>query len=226
MKVISTKEELKEILGKYYCYATDYDGTIIDSMPLWHHFASEYLKSKGIDAEPLLDTKMKYISNLDAARIIYNKYHILNNSTEVCDDINRFMQNKYKTIPLKKGAKEFLELLSRSGRNLLSSATRQSLLMLSLRALGILGYYKDIYSSSDLDKSKESGELFKYIIKEENIKRNNMLVIEDSILAMKICKKMKIDTLIVKDYSNRNYLDDINKYATYYIDIEEVFKND
>ena len=48
MKIIKTWNELKEILLKYYCYATDYDGTIIDSMPLWHHFASNYLNLDNI----------------------------------------------------------------------------------------------------------------------------------------------------------------------------------
>ena len=222
MKVISTWAELKTILSKYRCYATDYDGTIIDSMPTWNHFASNYIKSKGITPKEGLDESIKYKSNLDAARIIYNDYKILSNEYEVCEDINRFMYEVYPTLPLKPNSQAFLELLNESGRNLLASATPESLLIPSCKALGILDYYKEIYSSSDLDKSKESGKLFKYILKEEDIDRSNLLVIEDSILAMKRCKKMKIDTLIVKDYSNKNDMALIEKYAKYFCDIENL----
>lgn len=222
MKVISTWAELKTILSKYHCYATDYDGTIIDSMPTWNHFASNYLKSKGITPKEGLDESIKYKSNMDAARIIHNDYKILSNEYLVCEDINRFMYEVYPTLPLKPNSQAFLELLNECGRNLLSSATPESLLIPSCKALGILDYYKEIYSSSDLDKSKESGKLFKYILKEEDIDRNNLLVIEDSILAMKRCKKMKIDTLIVKDYSNNNDMPLIKKYATYFCDIENI----
>lgn len=222
MKIIKTWNELKEILLKYYCYATDYDGTIIDSMPLWHHFASNYLKSKGIEPIGDIDKDFKYISNLDAGKYIHNKYNIFSNGYEVCEDINKFIYDSYVKIGLKKNSLDFLKMLSQSGRNLLSSATPECLLVPSCKALGILGYYKDIYSSSDLDKSKESGELFKYIIKEENIKRNNLLVIEDSILAMKKCYKLKIDTLIVSDDSNKSNYKEIIKYATYFVDIKNL----
>jgi len=219
MKEIKTWDELKKVISKYYCYATDYDGTIIDSMPTWYHFASRYVESKGLTPKPGLDDSIKYKSNIDAARKIYEDYHILQNAAEVCEDINKFMFDVYPTLPLKKNSLELLKLLSISGRNLLSSATPEVLLVPSAKAQQIIGYYKDIYSASDLDRSKESGALFKYILREESICRDQLLVIEDSITAMKICKKMKIDTLIVADYSNKNDMKDIKKYATYYADI-------
>ena len=222
MKEIKTWDELKSIISKYYLYATDYDGTIIDSMPTWYHFASEYVLSKGIKPKPGLDDSIKYKSNIDAARIIYKDYNILHNAAEVCEDINRFMCDVYPKIPLNRNSLELLKLLSVCGRNVLSSATPEVLLVPSAQALQILGYYKDIYSASDLDKSKDSGALFKYILREENINKNQMLVIEDSITAMKVCKKMGIDTLIVADYSNKHNIKEIKKYATYYADIENL----
>ena len=38
MKIIGSKKELIEVLDNHLVYATDYDGTIIDSMPMWNKF--------------------------------------------------------------------------------------------------------------------------------------------------------------------------------------------
>lgn len=216
---IKSKEELQALLNKYKCYATDYDGTIIDSMQMWNEFARKYVLSKGKELINDIDSKIKYLSNYDAAVIIHNDYNILNNPLEVYEDINKFVEDIYPTIKLKKGSDTFLDMLDKSGKNLLSSATPESLLRLSCEALGIIDKYKYIYSSSDLKKSKESCELFKHIIECEGIDKGELLVIEDSILAMKACYNEGIDTLIVADYSNKDNYTDIVKYATYFVDL-------
>ncbi len=220
MLLINDKTELLNIIKKYKCFATDYDGTIIDSMPMWLSFASRYLADKGIKSNPDLDMKMKYISNLDAARIIHDEYNVHNNAYEVLDDINCFIEKVYPFIPLKNNSLLFLKILKENGKNLLSSATPKSLLISSAKSLDILSYYDDIYSSSDLDLSKESGKLFSYILEKENIKSDELLVIEDSIMAMKACHKLGIPTLIVYDDSNKDNLDLIKQYATYYVNLE------
>ncbi len=222
MIIINDKNELINVIKKYKCYATDYDGTIIDSMPIWLNFASRYLEAKGIKLKNDIDSKMKYISNLDAARIIHEDYNLLSSTKEVLDDINKFMEEVYPTIKLKKNSLYFLNLLNSSGKNLLSSATPESLLLSSATSQNILTFYSDIYSSSDLDLSKESGKLFAHILKEEGLNNKDLLVIEDSILAMRACYNMGIDTLIVYDDTNKNNMDLIKQYATYYVNLESL----
>lgn len=222
MITINTKEELVDILNKYKAYATDYDGTIIDSMHMWNKFASSYVRSKGIEPKNDLDNKIKYLSNLDAAKIIHDDYNMKESVEYIYDDINNFVWDVYPTIDFKKGSSEFLNILSKSNRNYLSSATPKILLELSLDALKINDKYNGIYSSSDLGKSKESGELFLHIIKNEKIGKEDLLVIEDSILAMKKCYELGIDTLIVLDYSNKYNISDIEKYATYFVDLSKL----
>lgn len=219
MKIIGSKKELIEVLDNHLVYATDYDGTIIDSMPMWNKFASSYVKSKGITPSPDLDNKIKYLSNLDAAKIIHDDYNMKESIEYIYEDINKFVWDVYPTMKFKKGSLEFLKLLASKNKNLLSSATPEVLLKLSANALNILDKYDGIYSSSDLGLSKESGELFKYIIKNEKINKENLLVIEDSILAMKKCYELGIHTLIVADYSNQYDFEEIYKYATYFIDL-------
>lgn len=219
---IKDKKSLDALLKKYKCYATDYDGTIIDSMPMWEAFASAYVKSKGVEPKDDIDKKIKYLSNYDAAKIIFDDYHILSSVDEVYDDINNFVTDVYPKIGFKKGSYEMLLMLDKNGRNLLSSATPEHLLRLSAESLNILSHYKKIYSSSDTKKSKESGDLFRYILDNENISSSELLVIEDSILAMKVCKKMGIDTLIIRDFSNENNMDEIEEYATYYVDLNNI----
>ncbi len=220
MLLINDKTSLENVINKYKCYATDYDGTIIDSMPMWLNFASRYLESKHIKANSDLDMKMKYISNLDAARIIHEEYGVHSSANDVLNDINSFISLVYPSIPLKNNSKYFLKLLKENGKNLLSSATPKQLLESSANSQNILMYYDDIYSSSDLDLSKESGKLFSYILEKENIKPDELLVIEDSIMAMKACHKLGISTLIVYDNSNKDDMDLISKYATYYVNLE------
>lgn len=219
---ITNKDELQAVLDKYKCYATDYDGTIIDSMKMWNEFATNYVLSKGITPKKDLDKKIKYVSNYDAAKIIRADYNIGDSDEWVCDDINKFIEDIYPKIPLKKGSDIFLDMLDGSGKNLLSSATPESLLRSSANALGIINKYKYIYSSSDLRKSKESCELFEHIILKEKIKREELLVIEDSTLAMKACYKNGIDTLIVSDFSNLENEAEIEEYATYFVDLSKV----
>ena len=222
MKIINKKDELLSILNKYKVYAVDYDGTIIDSMPMWERFASSYVLSKGKTLINEIDKKIKYLSNYDAAKIIHNDYNILNSPEEVLDDINKFVSYEYPNQKIKSYSIEFLNSL-KNGRCLLSSATPSSLLKLSTDALNISDKFDDVYSSSDLKRSKESASLFEYIIEKENIDKSNLLVVEDSILAMKACFKNNIDTLIVYDSSNASDYDEIIRYATYYVDLSKLF---
>lgn len=208
-------------------YILDYDGTLIDSMPIWYGFATKYLEYMGIKAKPGLDDRIKYLSNYDTAKILNYEYNLNMTDREVLDSINKFVLTVYPSIPLKEGALEFLNELKRRNKKIyLLSATPKSLLLMSMKALGIRDYFIDIYSSSDLRLSKETGSAFTYVIDAIKANRTNVLIVEDSTLALVACKKLNYNILMMKDFSNKDKEEFILSKTKYYYTLNEILEKE
>ncbi|MCR5112749.1 MAG: HAD family phosphatase [Acholeplasmatales bacterium] len=208
-------------------YILDYDGTLIDSMPIWYGFATKYLEYMGIKAKPGLDDRIKYLSNYDTAKILNYEYNLNMTDREVLDSINKFVLTVYPSIPLKEGALEFLNELKRRNKKIyLLSATPKSLLLMSMKALGIRDYFIDIYSSSDLRLSKETGSAFTYVIDAIKANRTNVLIVEDSTLALVACKKLNYNILMMKDFSNKDKEEFILSKTKDYYTLNEILEKE
>ena len=94
----------------------DVDGTLLDSMPVWHNCGVRYLKSIGIEAEPGLGDFLFTQTNESGAVYMVDHYGLDIPPEEVAEGMSRDMENYYFNQPaMKEGAAEILERFSEEG---------------------------------------------------------------------------------------------------------------
>ena len=63
-------------LRKYKLYILDYDGCLIDSLPMWRDSASSYIKHLGYTPKEDLDERIPIFTDLYCAELIKEEYHL------------------------------------------------------------------------------------------------------------------------------------------------------
>ena len=101
-------QNLKKELDQCNAVIFDLDGTLIDSMGMWHEIDVEYLMRFGIDVPEDLQKELEGLTYTDVARYFKDRFHIPDSIDEIGDAWLQMAGEKYrKTIPLKPGGREF-----------------------------------------------------------------------------------------------------------------------
>ena len=97
----------------------DMDGTLLDSMWLWKAIDIEYLNMHGAEYEEGLQENIAGMSFHQTAQYFKEHFGIKDPIEKMKDDWNRMAMDKYKfEVTLKKGAKEFLDILNSFSDNI------------------------------------------------------------------------------------------------------------
>ena len=97
----------------------DLDGTLLDSMSVWHDVDKEFLGHYGYEVTPEYTDVVKRASIEDAARYTQTKYRIPLTWQEIADAWESMVYDFYRSeVCLKKGAREYLDEARRLGFSL------------------------------------------------------------------------------------------------------------
>ena len=163
---------------------------------------SNFIKSNGLIPTKTLDKDVAYMNNMEAAKYLYDNYHIGNSLEECRSLIINYIETTYKNIKLKDYAKELLEILYQNNKEIiLLSQTDKSLLNLSLENNKINKYFTKVYSTNELNATKSDGTAFIKI--KELYPNKRILIIEDALYAIKEALKLNLDVMTVLDDSNK-----------------------
>ena len=90
----------------------DLDGTLVDSMWMWKAIDQEYLGRFQISLPDNLQSEIEGMSFSETAHYFKERFQIPDSIEKIKKDWNEMAWEKYKNqVPLKKGVREFLELL-------------------------------------------------------------------------------------------------------------------
>ena len=98
----------------YQTYIFDLDGTLIDSMGMWHEIDVEYLMRFGIDAPEDLQKELEGLTYTDVARYFKDRFHIPDSIDEIGD---AWIRMAVDTTRPYKGIPEMLQELKRRGKH-------------------------------------------------------------------------------------------------------------
>ena len=94
----------------------DLDGTLLDSMSVWHDVDKEFLGRYGYEVTPEYTDVVKRASIEDAARYTQTKYRIPLTWQEIADTWESMVYDFYRSeVCLKNGAREYLDEAKRLG---------------------------------------------------------------------------------------------------------------
>ena len=142
----------------------DLDGTLLDSMSVWHDVDKEFLGRYGYEVTPDYSEFVKRVSIEDAARYTQIKYRIPMTWQEVAATWESMVYDFYRSeVKLKSGAREYLDEAKRLGFSLsVTTALSRQNANAALTHTGIKEMFDCVITLEDLGgkTDKSSPDIF------------------------------------------------------------------
>ena len=178
----------------------DIDGTLLDSMPMWNRFPLDLLAQHGIDIAPgseeaeAIFKKIDPITSQQAAAWFAQTY--LADKTDrdgnpmtaeaVYQEMTDYLAVQYSEVlqPFPDTV-DTLRGLYEAGETIVAfSSTDKPLLKTALGRLGMLDWFKEIYTTPEIGYNKVSPMAFAEVAKREGVKPEDLIVYEDTDFAI------------------------------------------
>ncbi len=198
----------------------DMDGTLLDSMKIWESVAQEYLLSMGKTPREGLRDILWPMSLVQAADYLRVNYDLGLSNEKIMEGIDSIIEDFYNnTAPAKSGALELLELLNSSGvKMILATATNRKMVEAALSRTGMLKYFTEILTCSEVGFSKENPEIFLRAYELLNTPKDETYVFEDALFAIRTAKNAGFKVVAVSDESSNFCAEEIKALADIYVD--------
>lgn len=197
----------------------DLDGTLIDSMPIWQNLSFDFLTSLGVTPKPDLREKVSAMFLRESSEYTIKEYN-LNCSVEdvlkyMYEQINDFYFNR---VPPKADAFEFLKKLKANGVKMcVATATERSLASAALKLNGMLDFFDEIFTCSDIGLNKQDPKIFELTLEALGTKKEETFVFEDAAHAVKTANKAGFPVIAIFDEAAAKEKDEISKFSQKYI---------
>lgn len=197
----------------------DLDGTLIDSLDIWHNIDIEYLNSKNIEMPPNLKKEIGHLSFAQTAHYFKKRFNITDSTEEMMQTWNDMAFEFYShSAPLKKGAKEFLEFLKSNHIKIgLATSNSSTLLEAALKSNDVYHLFNSITMTSEVDKGKDHPDVYLLAASRLNTPPTQCLVFEDILPAIKGATLAGMKTVGVEDSHSSDDKSEIIKLSTTYI---------
>ena len=197
----------------------DLDGTLIDSMPMWHNFAEVYLSKYGFTPDPYLLENARDMTFKQASEYISENYPINMTPDKIELDMADTAADAYtNTIPIKHGVKPFLFALRCKGvRMCIATASPRPWAEAVLKRLNISHYFSVILSCYDLNTSKSDPMIYDRAFDILGTDKDTTYIFEDSVNCIRTAKAAGYKVIGVKDEMSEPDGDEIKALSDIYI---------
>lgn len=225
----------------------DMDGTLIDSVGIWNKVDMELIKELGgseelneFDIQKERDNKLREFSKsenpyIDYCQFLSSKYSSRLTGEETLKKRYDIAQNYLKNeIDYKKGAPELLKLLKEKDFTLvIATTTRRKNMDIYcnendniINKANINDFFSIVYTREDAKEIKPNPEIYLRILKELNIRKDQCLIFEDSLIGIDAANNAGIDVVAMYDKYSDMERDEIKEKATYNLNnFDEVIQN-
>jgi len=198
----------------------DLDGVLLDSMPIWRDVGLRYLRSRGIEGEAELSDILFSMSMEEGAAYIREHYAIPLSEREILLGIGTLLKRFYvDEVQEKPGAGALMAFFREKGITMTAatSSPREHVTG-ALKRLGLLDYLQAIYTTGEIGESKQSPSIYRMAAEGMGCKKEETMVFEDSLYALKTAKKDGFVTVGVRDDEGEPDQEELKKAADYYLE--------
>lgn len=194
----------------------DVDGTILDSMGIWDVLPYRYLELKGKEAKPDLREVIFTMTLEQSAQYFQKEYGITDSQEQIQSDILKIIEEYYRNEVLcKEGIHSLLNqidvpmiVVTIGDENLVSSAFQR---------LHIDSYFSKIITCAMYNVDKSKPDIFKIASDILKVDCSDILVFEDSLVAIKSAKQAGCQVVGIYDFYSQKDQEEIQEMADYYI---------
>lgn len=139
----------------------DLDGTLLDSMNIWHEVDRVFLSRRGIPLTPDYTAALQVLHFDEAARFTKQRFALPESEADIIAEWMTLTEEAYQTVPLMPYAKEFLYFLHDRGVKLgIATSSDRRLFLPTLAHHGIDGLFSAVVTVTDVARGKEFADVY------------------------------------------------------------------
>lgn len=217
-----------DMLDNIQAIIFDLDGTLVDSMWLWHDIDVEFLEKRGLTLPATYQRDIEGMSFTETAVYTKDLFHLKESVEELKAIWNQMAIEKYThEVPYKPGAREFLHYC-RQQDILLGIATSNSaeLVEAVASALGLKDYIQEVVTSCEVPHGKPAPDVYLEAARRLAAAPRQCLVFEDVPMGIRAGKNAGMQVCAVEDAFSAKQESEKRRLADYYIsDYEQILNH-
>lgn len=197
----------------------DMDGTLVDSMWMWHQIDIEYLGRFGIPLPDKLQADIEGMSFHETAVYFKNRFQLEDSIELIKDTWNAMAWDKYeREVPLKRGVKAFLDLCKSRGIKLgIATSNSRELTETIIKTHSLQEYFDCIMTGCDVKKGKPAPDVYLAVADKLQVRPERCLVFEDILPGIMAGKNAGMRVCAVEDAYSADIRTQKQELADYYI---------
>lgn len=217
------------MLEKIQSVIFDLDGTLVDSMWLWHDIDVEFLEKRGLTLPETYQRDIEGMSFTETAVYTKELFHLSESVEELKEIWNRMAIEKYTyEVPFKPGAEEFLKYCKEHKISVgIATSNSRELVENVIEAQKISGFFDCIVTSCEVARGKPAPDVYLEAARRCAASPGNCLVFEDVVSGILAGKAAGMRVCAVEDAASLHQKARKRELADYYItdyfDIKEAF---
>ncbi len=197
----------------------DIDGTLLDSMPIWHDLGARLLRSHSVEPEPDLAEILWPMTIAEGVTYLKRHYRLTPDEARIRKQLMNITDRFYREeVTLKPGVREFLQILhTRKIPMVLATIGDPSLEEAALTRLGVRQYFEKMYVCEEYHTTKKESLIYRIAAEELSLQPSECLVFEDILQAVRSAHEAGFRTAAVEDEASLPERKEIRAAADFYI---------
>lgn len=197
----------------------DLDGTLVDSMWMWKDIDIEFLSARGLELPDNLQRDIEGMSFTETAYYFKEVFKLKETVEELKEIWNRMAYDKYVSeVPLKPGAKEFLEFLKKEDFKLgIATSNSKQLVNAVINAHNLGHMFECIMTSCEVKKGKPAPDIYLEVARVLDVVPEECIVFEDIPMGILAGKNANMEVCAVYDEFSKDLKKEKCSLANFYI---------
>lgn len=197
----------------------DLDGTLVDSMWMWKAIDIEYLGRYGYDCPDDLEREIEGKSFTETAAYFKERFRLPDDIARIKEDWTQMSIDKYRhEVPLKTGAREFLQYLEEQGiKTGIATSNGRDMVEAVLESLNIDRCFQIVTTACEVAAGKPAPDIYLRVAEQLGMSPSECLVFEDIPAGILAGKRAGMPVCAVEDNFSLNLEQEKRTMADYYI---------
>lgn len=197
----------------------DLDGTLLDSMHIWHDVDEEFFRRRNLKVTPEYIEVIKNMHLKAAAVYTKEKYNIKESIDQIVDEwLDLCAQGYLNNVDLKPGVYDYLKSLHDKGVKMaFATASEKQVCEDTLKKHSIFDFFSAYAYVSEINIGKTEPDIYLLAAERLGLKADECFVFEDIIEGVRGAKKGNFSVCGVFDKSSAKDEELIRQTADYYI---------
>ncbi len=207
------------MLEKVGAVIFDLDGTLVDSMWLWHDIDVEFLEKRGLTLPETYQKEIEGMSFTETATYTKKLFQLSESIEELKAIWNRMAIEKYTyEVPFKSGAEDFLKYCKKEKIPVgIATSNSRELVNAVATSLNFNDYIQEIVTSCEVDHGKPAPDVYLEVANRLGVQPKDCLVFEDVPMGIMAGKNAGMKVCAVEDTFSAAQQEEKRKLADYYI---------